>query len=123
MQTISVIFSFKNEENNLEELIDRVTKTLNNLKNYDNELIFINDDSTDNSEEILENLQSKHPITIINMSRKFGRTQCIIAGLNYAKGDCIVCIDSDLQDPPELIAEMVSSMRKALKWYILSEKN
>ena len=58
MQTISVIFSFRNEENNLEELIDRVTKTLNNLKNYDYELIFINDDSTDNSEEILENLKA-----------------------------------------------------------------
>ncbi len=115
MQTISVIFSFRNEENNLEELIDRVTKTLNNLKNYDYELIFINDDSTDNSEEILENLQSKHPITIINMSRKFGRTQCIIAGLNYAKGDCIVCIDSDLQDPPELIAEMVSKYEEGFE--------
>ena len=114
MQTISVIFSFRNEENNLEELIDRVTKTLNNLKNYDYELIFINDDSTDNSEEILENLQSKHPITIINMSRKFGRTQCIIA-LNYAKGDCIVCIDSDLQDPPELIAEMVSKYEEGFE--------
>ena len=49
------------------------------------------------------------------MSRKFGRTQCIIAGLNYAKGDCIVCIDSDLQDPPELIAEMVSKYEEGFE--------
>ena len=49
MQLISIIFSFRNEEKNLDELIERVTKTLNKLNNYKYELIFVNDDSTDNS--------------------------------------------------------------------------
>lgn len=112
MQSISVIFSFRNEEKNLNELINRVTKTLSGLEQYNYELIFVNDDSDDNSEKILLDLQKKYPITIINMSRRFGRTQCMIAGLNYAKGDCAVCIDSDLQDPPELIRQMVLEYEK-----------
>ena len=77
MQSISVIFSFRNEEKNLIELISRVTSTLNKLENYKYELIFVNDDSSDKSEKILLDLQKKHPIIIINMSRKFGRTQCM----------------------------------------------
>ena len=112
MQLISIIFSFRNEEKNLDELIERVTKTLNKLNNYKYELIFVNDDSTDNSEKILTEYQKKYPIIIINMSRKFGRTQCMLAGLNNANGDCAICIDSDLQDPPELIEKMVNEYEK-----------
>ncbi len=112
MQSISVIFSFRNEEKNLIELISRVTSTLNKLENYKYELIFVNDDSNDKSEKILLDLQKKHPITIINMSRKFGRTQCMLAGLKHATGDCAICIDSDLQDPPELMAEMITKYEK-----------
>ena len=60
MQLISIIFSFRNEEKNLDELIERVTKTLNKLNNYKYELIFVNDDSTDNSEKILTEYQKKY---------------------------------------------------------------
>ena len=68
MKKISFVFSFKNEENNLEELIKRVDTSVKKLKNYNYELIFVNDASDDNSEKILENLQKTYPITIINMS-------------------------------------------------------
>ncbi len=112
MQSISVIFSFRNEEDNIQELVKRVSTSLNSLKNYKYELIFVNDDSTDNSEKLLLELQKIHPIVILNMSRKFGRTQGMLAGLNYATGDCAVCIDSDLQDPPELILKMISEYEK-----------
>ena len=68
MKKISFVFSFKNEENNLEELIKRVDTSVKKLKNYNYELIFVNDASDDNSEKILENLQKTYPITIINMN-------------------------------------------------------
>ena len=103
MKKISFVFSFKNEENNLEELIKRVDTSVKKLKNYNYELIFVNDASDDNSEKILENLQKTYPITIINMSRTFGVGPCVMAGFRHTDCDCIVYIDSDLQDPPEIL--------------------
>ena len=97
MKLISFVFSFKNEENNLEELIKRVDSSVKKLKNYNYELIFVNDDSDDNSAQILENLQKTFPITLINMSRTFGVGPCVLAGFNHTKGDCVVYMDSDLQ--------------------------
>lgn len=72
MKLISYVFSFKNEEKNLEELIQRIHKSVEKLNNYDYELIFVNDASDDNSEKILLDLQKQYPITLINMSRTFG---------------------------------------------------
>lgn len=108
MKLISFVFSFKNEENNLEELIKRVDTSVKKLKNYNYELIFVNDDSDDNSAQILENLQKTFPITLINMSRTFGVGPCVLAGFNHAKGDCVVYMDSDLQDPPELLDKLIN---------------
>lgn len=108
MKLISFVFSFKNEENNLEELIKRVDTSVKKLKNYNYELIFVNDDSDDNSAKILENLQKTFPITLINMSRTFGVGPCVLAGFNHVKGDCVVYMDSDLQDPPELLDKLIN---------------
>ena len=94
-------FSFKNEEKNLGELIKRVDDSVKKLSNYDYELIFVNDASDDKSETLLEDFQKKFPITIINMSRTFGVGPCVLAGFKHAKGDCVVYMDSDLQDPPK----------------------
>ena len=109
---LSVIFSFRNEEANLVELIQRVEKVLDPL-GIEYRLIFVNDDSTDRSLEILQeqsNLNSR--IVIINMSRRFGNTPCILAGLQYArKSDAVIYMDSDLQDPPELIPKMLEKWR------------
>ena len=77
MKLISFVFSFKNEEKNLEKLIQRVDNSVKKLKNYSYELIFVNDASNDNSEKILLDLQKKYPITIINMSRTFGVGPCV----------------------------------------------
>ena len=67
MKLISFVFSFKNEEKNLEELVKRVDNSVKKLSNYDYELIFVNDDSDDNSEKLLLDLQKNFPITLINM--------------------------------------------------------
>jgi|TARA_B110001452_G_scaffold182445_1_gene153265 polyisoprenyl-phosphate glycosyltransferase len=107
MKTISFVFSFKNEEKNLEELIKRIHESVNKLKNYKYELIFVNDASTDNSEKTLEKLQKSFPITLINMSRTFGVGPCVLAGFKHASGDCIVYMDSDLQDPPEILKQLI----------------
>ena len=107
MKLISFVFSFKNEEKNLEELVKRVDNAVKKLSNYDYELIFVNDDSNDNSEKLLLNLQKNFPITLINMSRTFGVGPCVLAGFKHAEGDCIIYMDSDLQDPPELITKLI----------------
>ena len=108
MKLLSIVFSFKNEENNLPKLISRTVKTCSDISNWDYELIFVNDNSTDQSEKILIELQNKYPITIINMSRNFGVAPCVIAGFKNAKGNAVIYMDSDLQDPPELIQKLVT---------------
>ena len=112
MKLISYVFSFKNEEKNLEELIQRVDNSVKKLNKYDYELIFVNDASNDNSEKILLDLQKKYPIIIINMSRTFGVGPCVLAGFKQAKGDCIIYMDSDLQDPPELLDKLIKEYEK-----------
>ena len=112
MKLISFVFSFRNEEKNLKSLIDRVHKSVQKTQNWDYELIFVNDDSTDNSENILLDLQKQFPIKIINMSRRFGTNPCVLAGFENCSGDCIIYMDSDLQDPPELITELIKQHEK-----------
>ena len=105
---INVIFSFRNEESNLIELVSRVDKAFNQTKDIDYKLIFVNDCSTDDSFELLLKLKEKFPIEIINTSRRFGYIGGVLAGFNYSTGDALIYMDSDLQDPPELIPELVS---------------
>ena len=107
MKHISIVFSFRNEEKNLAELINRISNTINKLDNWDYELIFVNDDSDDDSENILIEYQKNYPIKIVNMSRKFGVGACVLAGLQLAKGDATIYMDSDLQDPPEIITKLI----------------
>jgi dolichol-phosphate mannosyltransferase len=112
MNLISIIFSFKNEEKNLNELVNRIEASLSKLANWKYELIFVNDCSDDKSKEILLNLQKNNPITIINMTRTFGVGPCVLAGFREAKGDAIIYMDSDLQDPPEIIPKLISEHEK-----------
>lgn len=108
---LSVIFSFRNEETVLQELVLRVISAIGPL-GLDFEIIFVNDDSNDRSLEILRKLrESDKRIKIINMSRRFGVHPCVIAGLKHAKGDAVVYMDTDLQDPPELIPQLVEEWR------------
>ena len=112
MKLVSIVFSFRNEEKNLKELISRVDATFKKVENYKYELLFVNDDSNDDSEKILEELQESHKIKIINMSRTFGVGPCVLAGFKHSSGDCIVYLDSDLQDPPELIPKLLDEFEQ-----------
>ena len=112
MKLVSIVFSFRNEEKNLKELVSRVDAIFKKVENYKYELLFVNDDSNDDSEKILEELQESHKIKIINMSRTFGVGPCVLAGFKHSSGDCIVYLDSDLQDPPELIPKLLDEFEK-----------
>lgn len=112
--TISVVFSFRNEESSLPELLTRTSRTLDGEKAggsiRDYELIFVDDDSTDDSRKILARaIDDGLPVRIITMSRRFGVSPCVMAGMRYATGDAVVYLDADLQDPPELIPKMIAA--------------
>ena len=106
---ISIIFSFRNEEENIPELLSRITKMFDSHleSKYLLELIFVNDFSSDNSLNLLIEKSKTIPIKVLNMSRRFGVGPCVIAGLEFSKGDAVIYMDSDLQDPPELIPELI----------------
>lgn len=73
------------------------------------ELIFVNDNSSDGSEQLLRQEMSKGDVVLINMTRNFGVSECVMAGMEHASGDAVIYMDADLQDPPELIPELITT--------------
>ncbi len=109
---ISVVIPVFNEESNLPVLYERLVNSVTSISN-DYELIFVNDGSKDNSLNIIKELSLKNPqVKYIDFSKNFGHQLAVFAGLENAKGDTIVIIDADLQDPPELIKELYSKMKE-----------
>ncbi|GAA4309923.1 glycosyltransferase family 2 protein [Nibribacter koreensis] len=109
---ISVIVPIYNEEKNLPELYRRLTDTLLGL-GLPYELVFVNDGSKDNSLlEILRLSQTDSAVFYVNFSRNFGHQIAVTAGLDVCRGACAVIIDGDLQDPPELIADLYQKYQK-----------
>jgi len=105
---ISVIVPAYNEEEVLPEFHARLGDVLASVK-MDVEIIYINDGSNDHTLDILHRLQGTDDrVAIVDLSRNFGKEIALTAGLHQAKGDAVVVIDADLQDPPELIPRLVS---------------
>jgi glycosyltransferase involved in cell wall biosynthesis len=108
---LSIVAPMRNEAGNLEEFIARVLGVMEKI-GLTYEVICVNDGSTDDTLSMLLALRERNPaIKIINFSRNFGKDVALSAGLDYACGRAVVPIDSDLQDPPELIEQMVA------KWH------
>ncbi len=108
MKKVSILIPAYNEEEVLYALYDRLQKVMNKLGNYDFEVLLINDGSKDNTLNILRELRKKdNRICYINLSRNYGKETAMIAGLDYVTGDCCIILDADLQDPPELIEDML----------------
>lgn len=100
---LSVVVSVYNEEKALEEFYRETTDILKSI-DWDYELIFVNDGSADQSQSILESLAlSDQRVKVVSFSRNFGHEAAMIAGLDYSRGDGIICMDADLQHPPECI--------------------
>jgi len=108
----SIVVPVLNEEEVLNEFYKRLTAVMDGLReNY--EIIFVNDGSTDNSLEIMKKMSSNDGrVKIIDFSRNFGHQIAITAGIDYASGEAVVTIDVDLQDPPEVIAELVKKWKE-----------
>ena len=108
MKKISILLSFYNEEVTIEDSIKRICDTLKVINEIDYEIICVNDCSTDNSLNILLNLRNVNKkIKIINLSRRFGHMPGIMAALRNCTGDAAIYLDIDLQDPPNVIKEMI----------------
>ena len=108
MKKISILVPAYNEEEVLEPLYQRLGKLANDNKSYEFEFLFVNDGSRDKTLEIIQDYAEKDQrIAYVNLSRNFGKEIAMIAGLDHVTGDATVIIDADLQDPPELIPQMI----------------
>jgi len=108
MKKISIIIPAYNEEETLMLLYERLKQLMNKMSNYNFEVLFVNDGSKDRTIEIIKQLRGDDiRINYVDFSRNFGKEVAMIAGLDYANGDCVIFMDADLQDPPELIPELV----------------
>ncbi|NWG05885.1 MAG: glycosyltransferase family 2 protein [Chloroflexi bacterium] len=110
--TYSIIAPIYNEKDNLPELHRRVTEVMNSTGETW-ELVLVDDGSTDGSTDILRNLaKADSHIRPVIFARNFGHQVAVTAGLDYSRGDAVVVIDADLQDPPELILEMAKKWKE-----------
>ena len=109
---LSIVSPAYNEAENLGEFYLRVINATDNL-NLEIEIIYINDGSQDSTIDIItKQRQIDNRITIIDLSRNFGKEIALTAGLDYSSGDAVIVIDADLQDPPELIPKLVEKWRE-----------
>lgn len=105
--TISVVVPAYNEEEVLPEFHKRISKVLESMS-VDAEIIYVNDGSNDNTLIILQELRKEDPrVAIIDLSRNYGKEIALTAGLDHTESDAVIVIDADLQDPPELIPDLV----------------
>lgn len=109
---ISVLIPVLNEEESLLELNERLLRVLNEMgKPF--EIIYINDGSTDNTPVILERFHNENRnIKVIEFNRNYGQHMALFGGFEYAKGDIVITIDADLQNPPEEIPKLVKKMEE-----------
>ena len=108
MKKISIIIPAYNEEESLPYLFERLNKLMDEVKQYEFEILFVNDGSKDKTIELIKEYRAKDQrYCYVDFSRNFGKEIAMMAGLDYATGDCVIFIDADLQDPPELIPELI----------------
>ncbi len=106
-ELISIIIPCYNEQEVINICHEAVTKVIDDMP-FDFEIIYINDGSKDNTLELLTEIyKSDDRVKVINLSRNFGKEAALTAGIDYSKGDAIIVLDADLQDPPSLIPDMV----------------
>ena len=108
MKKISIVIPMYYEEEVVNECYIRTKVVLNSLSNYEHEIIFINDGSKDKTLDLLEEIAKEDKnVKVLSFSRNFGHQAAVTAGLKYVTGDCALIIDCDMQDPPELLVDML----------------
>lgn len=105
---VSILVPCFNEEESLPLFYNEARIVVDALPQYNWELLFINDGSRDRTLEILQSLfEVDKRVSYLDLTRNFGKENAMLAGFDYAKGDCVIILDADLQDPPSLIPEML----------------
>lgn len=108
MKKVSILIPCYNEEKSLPLLYPELRTLMDNHPAYEWEVLFVDDGSKDNTLNIIKSLRKEDKrISFVCLSRNFGKENAMLAGFDYVKGDCMVIIDADLQDPPNLIPEML----------------
>lgn len=108
---LSIVIPAYNECDVLEICYESVNNIVAKL-GMEYEIVFVDDGSTDDSKKIYTELTTKHPsIKVVYLSRNFGKEAALTAGIEYASGDAVIILDADLQDPPELIPEMLEAWK------------
>lgn len=110
---LSIVVPVYKEEKNVPPFLERLFPILDSLSSADAEIIFALDPSPDRTEEVILEQRARHPrVKLLKFSRRFGQPMATLAGLSYATGDAVIVMDVDLQDPPELLVEMVARWRE-----------
>lgn len=108
---VSIVIPSFNEEDNINALVDRLVPILSHYSDY--EILFVDDGSVDNTLEIIQRLSEQNDkVKYLSFSRNFGHQMALKAGLDHATGDCVICMDADLQHPPELIDQMIKKWKE-----------
>lgn len=108
MKKVSILVPCYNEEASLQLLYPELKKLMDNEKDYEWEVLFVNDGSKDNTIDIIRQLrESDKRICYVNLSRNFGKENAMLAGFDHVTGDCMVIMDADLQHPPYIIPQML----------------
>ncbi|MDD6302877.1 MAG: glycosyltransferase family 2 protein [Bacillales bacterium] len=108
MKTVSLIVPMYNEEEMIPLFFETLNKVINEIEGYQFEYVLVNDGSKDNTLSILKEYQKKQDnINLVSFSRNFGHEAAVAAGFAYAKGDVMIVMDADLQDPPEVMKDML----------------
>ncbi|MGE0200601.1 MAG: glycosyltransferase family 2 protein [Candidatus Melainabacteria bacterium] len=123
-RTVSWVVPVYNEVLLLPELINRIHSVIRKLPRYRWEVILVNDGSRDGSDLALTTLADQTPwLTVLHLSRNFGHQIAISAGIDYARGDAVIVMDGDLQDPPELIIEMLAQWERGYEVVYATRKH
>lgn len=110
MRKISIVISVYNEEAALEDSFQAIQKVVKTI-DWDYEILFVNDGSSDGSLPLLKGFAEKDDkVRVISFSRNFGHEAAMIAGIDYANGDAVLCMDADLQHPPELLPQILQKL-------------
>ena len=108
MKRITILVPCYNEGASLPLLYEELKKLIDGENGYEWEVLFVNDGSKDNTLQIIKELHAEdHRIAYVNLSRNFGKENAMLAGFDYATGDCMVIMDADLQHPPHVIPKMI----------------
>ena len=113
MKTITILIPCYNEANGIDILYQHLQSVISVIGKYNFKILFVNDGSKDNTLSKLQELHTNDPsVSYLSLSRNFGKENAMLAGLDYADGDAVILMDADLQDPPELIPQMLQEWEK-----------